>query len=94
MEVEYGPKVPVIYVIALNSGKFDAWLLMQTVLANSNLLKTPPIMRGNKILLLQLSKKLRFLDALNFIPLPLSAYSKSFSLNVAKSPFHISGFQN
>ena len=54
MEVEYGPKVKVIYAIALNSGRFDTWLLMQSILTNSDLLQTPPVMCGNKILLLQI----------------------------------------
>ena len=87
MEVEYGADVSVINVIALNAGKFDAWLLLKTVMTNSDLLQKVPIMRGNKILLLQLSKKLRFLDAINYIPQGLASYKKSFNLKVSKTIF-------
>ena len=87
LELEFGDGVNTIYAIALNAGRFDSWFIYNYILSNSHLLDSPPLMRCNKILMLPLSKKVRCIDALMFVPMALAKYEKNFELNVAKSPF-------
>ena len=67
-------------VIAHNLQGFDGCFLIQYLIKN-NLKPTNVILNGTKITYLAIQKfKIRLIDSLNLIPLPLSQFSKAFGL--------------
>ena len=87
LEIQYSEKVSSIYVIGQNSAKFDTHFVYNYCLTHTELLRNAPLLRGNKILLLHVSHKLKFLDCYLFLPLPLRKFSKTFNLPETKAWF-------
>ena len=87
LEKFYAKGVPCIYLIAQNSGRFDAWLVYSEFLKESRLLSGVPLFRNNKILLLPISRKIRAIDSLCYVPIALDKYKSAFGLKEGKSKF-------
>ena len=87
LEIQYTEKVSNIYIIGQNCAKFDTHFVYNYCLTHTELLRNPPLVRGNKILLLQVSIKLKFLDSYLFLPLPLRKFAKTFNLPKTKAWF-------
>ena len=87
LEIEYSGKLENIYIISHNGGRFDNYFIFSYLLSNTHLLSKAPLMRHNKILLLHMSRILKFLDSINFIPISLDRFAKTFSLKEPKTQF-------
>ena len=78
-----------VVILAHNGKAFDHQFILKYFLEETNL--TPKlIMRGTQIILMEI-QNIKFIDSLNFFPMPLSALPKAFGLkNVLKRDiFHI-----
>ena len=73
-----------ILVIAHNAQSFDAVLCLQEVFARK--IKPELILRGQKIICMTVGNW-KFIDSLSFLPMPLSAMTKSFGLSELKKGY-------
>ena len=87
IEIEYSGKLKTIYIISHNGGRFDNYFIFSHLLSNTHLLSKPPLMRHNKILILYMSRILKFLDSINFLPIALDRFAKTFNLKEPKTQF-------
>ena len=87
LELTYGKTVSTIFLIAHNAAKFDSQFLLGHVLSSLDLLKSPPIMKANKLLLLQISNKIKCIDSYLFTPISLKKFSSTFDLSEFKCVF-------
>lgn len=67
-----------VIVLAHNGQAYDHQFLLKYILDHTDI-KPELIMRGTKILLMEL-QNVRFIDSLNYFPMPLSALPKAFEL--------------
>lgn len=74
-----------IIAIAHNSQAFDCQFILKYIIEETDL-EPRVIMRGNKILLMQL-KKVRFIDSLNYFPMSLAVLPKAFELSELKKGY-------
>ena len=74
--------------IAHNAGKFDAIFLLKYIVQSFISIYAMPeiICNGTKILSL-VYKDVRVIDSLNFLPMPLEKFAKTFNLNALKKGF-------
>lgn len=78
--LEIRKKFKDVVVLAHNGQAFDHQFLINHILTKTAL--TPElIMRGTKIVLMQVGN-IKFLDSLNYFPMPLSALPKAFGLSI------------
>jgi len=74
-----------VVIIGHNAGGFDHHFLLNYIINNTDL--TPELLtRGTRLILMQV-ENVKFLDSLNYFPMPLSALPKSFGLNELKKGF-------
>ena len=75
-------------VIAHNSKAYDAYFLYKYILDNS-MAPDPIIFSGSKIMYMKVGRSLniRIIDSLNFLPMPLASFPKSFELTELKKGF-------
>ena len=76
-----------IAVISHCGGKFDNVYVYGYLLSNLQLLTSPPLLKGNKILMLKCSRKIKFYDSYNFLPISLRRFHKSFNIPEQKGFF-------
>lgn len=67
-----------VIVLAHNGQAYDNQFLLRHILEKTDL-KPEVIMRGTKLLMLT-AGKIKFIDSLNYLPMPLSALPKAFDL--------------
>lgn len=79
--LEMRKKFKNIIVIAHNGQDFDHQFILNYILQNTSL-KPKLIMRGTKIILMQLDN-MKFIDSLNYFPMPLSKLPKAFGLRTS-----------
>ena len=74
--------------IAHNSKAYDAYFLYNYILDNS-MVPEPIIFSGSKIMCMKVGRSLnlRIIDSLNFLPMPLANFPKSFELTELKKGF-------
>ena len=74
--------------IAHNARSYDAYFLYEYLMRNG-IVPKPVIFSGSKIMFMNVGKGLdiRVLDSLNFLPMPLSSFPKSFDLKEKKKGF-------
>ena len=66
-------------MIAHNMKAFDGCFILQYIAENS--IVASPILSGLKIMALEVKPlKMKFIDSLNFLPMPLAAFEKAFGL--------------
>ena len=87
LEIRYSDLVSNIYTIGQNCAKFDTHFLYSYCLTHTGLLRHVPVMKGNKILLLCISHKIKCVDSYLYLPLPLHKFAKTFKLPETKSFF-------
>lgn len=76
---KYNSKQPRISIIAHNFSGFDGQFVMRTLLERQDT-EISVIMRGMKILKLTLLNRFTFIDLLNFLPMALSKFPKTFGI--------------
>ena len=87
IERECSKDIASIVALAHNAGKFDAQYVYSYCLDHLELLSSPPLLKGNKILLLNVSRIIKFVDTYNFCPVALRKFSKVFNLPDSKDHF-------
>ena len=75
---------PPTICIAHNMQGYDGYFIMKHVLERG--IKCEPIMRGSKILYMEVLQ-IKFIDSLNFLSMPLSAFPKTFGLSELKKGY-------
>lgn len=82
---QYQPNQSVVICMAHNSKAFDGNLILANALRmkNCNFSNIKLVMRGFKLLKIQLKKKIQFIDSLMFIPMPLANFQKTFDLDIS-----------
>ncbi|KAI1302111.1 hypothetical protein HDE_02635 [Halotydeus destructor] len=73
-----------VYCVAHNAKSYDCQFVLRKMLEQRRVPKI--IKNGSKILLME-AGRFRFIDSLNFLPMPLSSFAKSFSLPQHKDFF-------
>ena len=76
----FAPQFRNYTLIAHNMKGFDGCFLLQYL--GKNGIKTTPVFAGKKIISLELtSLKIRIIDSMNFLPMPLAGFEKAFGLH-------------
>lgn len=83
----YRKKRPRICAIAHNFSGFDGQFVMKTALDRYDT-EMSVIMRGSKILKLNLLNKVTFIDSLNFLPMALAKFPTAFGLEDLQKGFY------
>lgn len=74
-----------VIVVSHNGGGFDEQFILNKIIVETDL--TPElIMRGTKIIVMQVGN-VKFLDSLNYFPMPLSVLPKAFGLTELKKGY-------
>lgn len=74
-----------VVVLAHNGGGFDHQFVLNYILTKSDL-KPSLIMRGTKLVLMEVGN-VKFVDSLNYFPMPLSSLPKAFGLKELKKGY-------
>ena len=76
-----------VTAIAHNGRAYDAYFIYNYLISNG-VMPEPVIFSGSKIMYMHIQKiNMRFLDSLNFLPMPLAKLPKSFGLEEMKKGF-------
>ncbi|XP_031338183.1 uncharacterized protein LOC116167084 [Photinus pyralis] len=76
-----------VVAIAHNSKGYDSIFILREIMKNPSAWNPQIIATGTKITSLACNNNVRFIDSLNFLPVPLSALPKTFNFEGSKGYF-------